>query len=547
MRSLRPDRPATALRRVGTLICASLGVLASPAFANSTLSYPANGGPLTITANDPGVTITVNQIIEVCQFCDTRLVLQSPQRFTTANPSCADSFGDGAQFECRPLPSRVTVTGSGAADAVSAGGVGGTGCSSPSVRLVGLGGPDTLSGGCAADELLGGDARDTLVGGDGADMLDGGADTDELHGGAGPDVLLGGEGRDTLVPGLGVDVISGGTNVDTVSYDERATDVSVSIGAAPADGAPGENDDVGADVENIVGGSGADSLTGDADSNDIDGGPGADVITPGAGSDVVDGGVGPDTINALDGVPDTILCGDGADSATVDAFDVVDSCETTSVSRELMSDVDNDGLAAAAGDCQDRDPSVRPGLPDKAGDGIDSDCVGGDAGDVDNDGLTAAAGDCQDRNPTIRLGLPDRPGDGIDSDCVGGDTPYPRVLSGWVHAFDRDKRATYIRYTKLDIIAVPEGATLELACRGRGCFKGVRRSQHPKGASLVRLARHLRRARLRPRAVLEIRVTKADTVGKVIRLTTQRGRRQPVTAILCLKPGVKTPVSCRRI
>lgn len=501
----RPDRLARAFRRVSIVLCAALGVLAPSAAANSTLSYPVNAGPLTITADDPGVTITVSQIIELCNFCDTRLAVQSPQRFTTANPSCTDTFGDSALFECRPLPSRVDVTGSSAADLLSAGGSGGVGCSSPVVRFVGLGGTDDLRGGCAADDLLGGDGRDALTGGDGGDALDGGADADELEGGAGADTLLGGDGRDKLVPGLGADaVISGGASIDTVSYEERVVGVSVSIGATADDGEAGESDNVAADVENIIGGSGNDTLAGDADSNDIEGGPGADAINPGGGSDFVDGGPGDDAINALDGTQDSIVCGDGSDSVTGDAFDVLDGCETVTLTRELMRDVDNDGLAATDGDCQDRDPA-------------------------------------------IRLGLPDRPGDAIDSDCVGGDAPYPRVLSGWEHAFQRDRRNTYIRYTKLVVIDVPEQATIELSCRGRGCFKGVRRSRHAKGATLVSLTRHLRRSRLRPRSVLEIRITRADTVGKIIRLTTQRGKRDPVATILCLKPGVKAPRPCRGI
>ena len=529
------------------VLCGSLAVLAPAASANSTLSYPASPGPLTVTANDSSVTITAFQIIEPCPpDCDSRLTMQSPQKFTSLHARCTASFPDGSQFNCQPLPTRVDVTASPGADTLSASGAGGTGCASPIVRFVGLGGPDELRGGCAADELVGGDGRDTLTGGDGNDDLDGGADADELHGEAGADALRGGDGRDTLLPGLGADsVVSGGAGVDTVSYEDRVAGVTVSIGAAADDGEPGEGDNVAEDVENVVAGSGNDTLTGDGDSNDIDGGLGADSINPGGGSDIVDGGLGDDSISALDGAQDSILCGAGIDTVTADAFDVLDGCEAVTVSRELMRDVDNDGLAASDGDCQDRDPTIRLGLPDLPGDGIDSDCVGGDAGDVDRDGLTAAAGDCQDRDATIRPGLPDRPGDGVDSDCAGGDAPYPRVLSGWSHAFRYGAKNAFIRYTKLDIIDVPDQATVELTCRGgRGCFKGTRRSKHPRGVATLKLARHLARFKLRSRSVVEIRILRPETVGKVIRLTTQRGKRDPVVSIQCLRPGATKPTAC---
>jgi len=63
-------------------------------------------------------------------------------------------------------------------------------------------------------------------------------------------------------------------------------------------------------------------------------------------------------------------------------------------------------------------------------DGIDQDGDGADWVDVDGDGepsVLAFGRDCNDRDPTVHPGARDRVGDGVDSDCDGGDGPKP----GW--------------------------------------------------------------------------------------------------------------------
>ena len=63
-------------------------------------------------------------------------------------------------------------------------------------------------------------------------------------------------------------------------------------GATGDDGSTGEKDTIGADVENLVGGWGNDTLTGSPAANRIDGGHGSDVIRGGAGNDTLDSGEG---------------------------------------------------------------------------------------------------------------------------------------------------------------------------------------------------------------------------------------------------------------
>ena len=498
------NRSAIRATQAGIALCLALCVLPASASAISRLSYPVAAGALTVTAGEPAAEITISQTIATaCTICNHFVSVQSPQRLDApdAAATCTNVIGDGSLFQCRPLPSHVQAIGSSGADRLVAGGTGMVPCPSPVAILTGLGGADELRSGCASDVLGGGEGRDILDAGPGNDDLDGGTEADVLRGGDGDDALRGGDGRDLLVPGIGRDAVSGGPSIDTVSYEERSAAVTVGIGGGADDGEAGEADTVADDIENIIGGNGNDAITGSAGTNDIDAGPGADTIDPGGGADVVDAGPGNDSVSARDGAQDLVVCGEGADQATIDAFDTVDGCETVAASRQLMADVDNDGLAA--GDCNDNDASIRPGLPD-------------------------------------------RPGDGIDGDCAGGDAAFPRVLSGWAHAFVHGRGNRYIRYTRLDIVDVPDRATIELVCRGLGCFKGVRRSTHARGASVVKLARHLRSRRLRPRSVVEIRITRPDTVGKILRFRTLKGSRPPTVSILCRRPGSKAPHSCAR-
>jgi Ca2+-binding RTX toxin-like protein len=58
------------------------------------------------------------------------------------------------------------------------------------------------------------------------------------------------------------------------------------------------------------------------------GGSGDDTITGSAGYNLLLGHDGNDTLNATDGEFDEVRCGDGEDTAIVDADDIVSSCET---------------------------------------------------------------------------------------------------------------------------------------------------------------------------------------------------------------------------
>ncbi|HEX8911357.1 MAG TPA: right-handed parallel beta-helix repeat-containing protein [Humisphaera sp.] len=177
----------------------------------------------------------------------------------------------------------------------------------------------------AAVTLNGGDGNDTLVGGGGSDTLKGGAGTDVLRGNAGDDRLDGGTGADDLW---------GGSGIDTVDYAARTAAVTVSLNGVADDGELYEKDNARGDVENVLGGSGNDTLTGSAAANVLLGNGGNDTLRGGMGDDTLDGGTGADklygeggndTLKARDGAADALDGGSGNDWADADLIDALAS------------------------------------------------------------------------------------------------------------------------------------------------------------------------------------------------------------------------------
>ena len=174
--------------------------------------------------------------------------------------------------------------------------------------LRGWWGNDTLYGGSGDDDLDGFDGNDRLYGNDGSDLLRGYQGADYLEGDNGDDIMEGDDPRDGAVS---ADVMRGGAGRDTVSYAEYTKPVTVDLdGASGDDGQAGEHDTVGADVEDLVGGAGADHLTGNNANNQLFAGGGVDVVHGGGGNDTIYGDAGADWLygdagdDSLDGFED---------------------------------------------------------------------------------------------------------------------------------------------------------------------------------------------------------------------------------------------------
>ncbi|MBU8540642.1 M10 family metallopeptidase C-terminal domain-containing protein [Falsiroseomonas tokyonensis] len=194
--------------------------------------------------------------------------------------------------------------------------------------LVGDAGDDTLQGGAGADLMTGGEGFDlasyagsdaavsvsletnTGSGGDAeGDLLQGieallGSDHDDLL--TGDDManrLSGGDGADTVVGGLGADTLDGGEGSDLASY--AGTTVGIVVDMQAMGMSTGEAAlDVLVSIENLVGGSGNDTLLGDGAINVLDGGDGDDLIDGRgtgdetvSGGDLLIGGAGNDTVS----------------------------------------------------------------------------------------------------------------------------------------------------------------------------------------------------------------------------------------------------------
>ncbi|MEA2220792.1 MAG: hypothetical protein QOJ35_3418 [Solirubrobacteraceae bacterium] len=166
------------------------------------------------------------------------------------------------------------------------------------------------------ERIVGSSNDDALAGDDAPHTLIGGAGDDVLTGGRGPDTLSGGPGEDTLDGGQGADVLSGGEDLDTVTYASRLAGVTADLNGR-ASGEPGEGDRLDNSDENVVGGSGADTIVGAANvTNRVSGGPGNDTILL-AGDPVA---------------ADSATCGLGADTVRLDRIDTFsDDCETAYV------------------------------------------------------------------------------------------------------------------------------------------------------------------------------------------------------------------------
>jgi Ca2+-binding RTX toxin-like protein len=170
------------------------------------------------------------------------------------------------------------------------------------VKVAGGPGNDTLTGSAGHDDLAGGPGADEIHGGRAGDTLRGGADDDRLFGDSGGDELAGGPGRDELRGGAGT--------FDSVTYTVRAKDppVKVTLDGRANDGARGELDAVGPDVEavSVTANRGGNTIVGNSAANDLelDGTGRGDTVRGGAGDDslngagTIHGGPGGDDIEA---------------------------------------------------------------------------------------------------------------------------------------------------------------------------------------------------------------------------------------------------------
>lgn len=140
------------------------------------------------------------------------------------------------------------------------------------------------------------------IGGTYGVQVTGGSGVNALTGTAYADVLDGGAGNDVITGGAGADVIDGGTGVDTyIAGDGAAIIVTLNTSTAATVTVIGGTDDTIVNIENVIGTSGNDIITGDSAANTLNGDAGHDLITGGAGADSITAGEGTDIVTIGDG------------------------------------------------------------------------------------------------------------------------------------------------------------------------------------------------------------------------------------------------------
>jgi Ca2+-binding RTX toxin-like protein len=170
-----------------------------------------------------------------------------------------------------------------------------------------------FSGGPGRDVVLGTANNDLIYTRGGDDFVCAGAGNDRIIGGIGNDRLLGGLGNDTFFGGngTGADLYNGGDGNDTMFFD-GTTPITVSLGLTGPQNT-GQGMDTLVSIENAVGSTAGDRLTGGAGANRLEGRRGADILLGLGGTDTLYGGDGNDTLGGGPGAGDNCSGGAGTD------------------------------------------------------------------------------------------------------------------------------------------------------------------------------------------------------------------------------------------
>jgi Ca2+-binding RTX toxin-like protein len=293
-------QPGSELLQIGTLDCGEASVtntdrIVVEAESFELLHVDLRNGPLSPGRTPEGEGISEIEI-EVSSHPESAWIDGTPEDDTvTVLPAGlalnADGDEDVSFADSAPVTRTVAIFGDDGNDSLDASVVEGLGF----VVLGGGAGNDQLIGSAVRDEISTGSGIDVVHAGGGEDEIEspgspfangtGTADIDagdgddvvtargasvEVDGGAGDDTISGTEGNDVIVGGLGddtldgrggndtfdegdaptgADAIGGGAGTDVVDYSARALPVAATFDGMADDGAPGEGDNLAADVE----------------------------------------------------------------------------------------------------------------------------------------------------------------------------------------------------------------------------------------------------------------------------------------------------------
>ncbi|EGF33000.1 putative hemolysin-adenlyate cyclase protein [Oxalobacteraceae bacterium IMCC9480] len=156
-----------------------------------------------------------------------------------------------------------------------------------------------------------------------------------------------------LEGGGGADVLDGGAGIDTLGYAGSQEGVSVNLAAGLASGGDAEGDTF-VNVENILGSSFDDILTGDTGDNLLSGGSGNDHLSGGAGADILNGGAGSDwadyTASAAGVSVNLATSGMAGGDAAGDTLISIENLGGSNSGDILTGDAGNNQLSGLGGD-----------------------------------------------------------------------------------------------------------------------------------------------------------------------------------------------------
>lgn len=204
--------------------------------------------------------------------------IQSSITFSLADTDGAGSNGGNVE--------NLTLTGSAAINATG---------NALANTLIGNSAANILNGGAGIDTANYGNSTAAVTANLTTNTASGfGTDTfvsiENLVGSKFADNLTGNAGANVLRGGLGKDTLDGGAGADTADYSDKTTAVSVTLNGSTnaVVSIGGVAEDTIKNIENLNGGTGTDTLTGDANANVLKGGLGKDTLDGGGGSDTAD-------------------------------------------------------------------------------------------------------------------------------------------------------------------------------------------------------------------------------------------------------------------
>ena len=222
----------------------------------------------------------------------------------------------------------------------------------------------------------------------------------------------------------------------------------------------------------------------------LDGGLGDDAVDGLGGSDQVRGGGGADTIEARDGAADVVDCGTDSDTALTDPADSRTDCELPAAPATGGGAVQQGGGAPAGGGAEP-------------------------VGDPAGGGAPAVV---QQRDPE-------------------------RILVIFGFSFRKSTRA-FTKFTKLQVKAVPIGATVVAACtapKGKKCPAKSFTKRNAFGT--VNLTKWVNK-KLAAGTRLTVTVTKPGAFIGAVKTLTVAKKRTPSIGTRCLPPGATKSVGC---